>query len=166
VSGPPKSPTTALPSPIPVEILPELEQQLDRDFGVGTAAQLIEDFREWKQPGPSGWDDHWAFGKDANNRGSTCLFHVHMIPANNSSEEEKWLSNYEADPPRSRKSDRLLFYAYGGNRIGYLLMELVDDPGGHDVFTDKRRPTRVIWEGIARTWADLGKKPLNEGNVG
>jgi len=58
-----------------------------------------------------------------------------------------------------RTSDRYLFYTYGGARLGWLLLDLIDDPGAHLVWTLEYRAYRHTLEAWAEAFSDFGVLP-------
>ena len=107
-----------------VQLLPALAEQL---LNSGHAPQtLVEAFSDWKAAGE---DDHYLFARDALNRGSKWLRHVHIVPLNNVEALEHWDAAWSRY--RKRTSDRYLFYVDGGSLYGFLLLHIVDDPGAH-----------------------------------
>jgi hypothetical protein len=116
--------------------------------------QLASDFANW-QANPLG-EYSYYFGKDALNRGSSVLRHVHMIPLNDEAAIEKW--NYLYDRERQCTSDRYLFYV-NGEKYGHLLIAIIDDPNGHNVWepTPENRKMLRAWELIASDFLYFGK---------
>lgn len=87
---------------------------------------LKKNFADWNL---SGATDCTVFGKDAFNRGSTVLRHIHMRPMNDPVADSKWKTM--AKRGSTPTSDRYLFYANSGNG-NYLLIYIVNNPGAHD----------------------------------
>jgi len=75
-----------------------------------------------------------------------------MIPLNSPEALLKWDEAYEDYKPQT--SDRYLFYSDRG-RSHYLLVAIVDDPGGHAIW--KQRNLVKQWEEIADDFYNLGK---------
>lgn len=120
---------------------------------------LIAAFSDWKvnqaKFGPG--DERaeaYEFAKDAFNRGSKVCRHVHMVPIGDDGSLIEWNENWENY--RKRTSDRILFYA-NGDSYGYLLIQIVDDPGGHGVFSDKG--LLAYLEAVADAFVFHGKLP-------
>jgi mRNA interferase YafO len=91
------------------------------------SAILCRHFANWKQQGEY---SSYFFGKDGFNRNNTVLRHVHMLPLHDPQQKQRWDQAWRRDGRRT--SDRYLFYADGGARLGYLLIYIVGDPGAHD----------------------------------
>lgn len=117
--------------------------------------QLMVDFSEWKDHDP---DEHYLFGKDGFNAGSNNLRHVHIVPLFVATDQEKWDHAWESRHGR-RTSDRYLFYADGGKREGFLLIDILDDPGAHTIWMPAYRGTRQFWEDIAEQFIVFGTVP-------
>ena len=94
-------------------------------------ATLITDFSEWK----SGDEfEHPIFCHDQVENG---LHHVHMVPLNKIEDLKKWDAQMVKKHTRhKRRSDRYLLFADGG-RFGYLLIQILDDPGAHALWKNK-----------------------------
>jgi hypothetical protein len=102
--------------------------QLAASAGIDVA-QLKIDFQNYK----SGKEyDHEFFGKDSLCINSTVLHHVHIIPTD-LVEFNRWIFNFEHY--RKCTSDRFLYYSCGPG--GYLLIDIVNDPGGHASLKNK-----------------------------
>jgi hypothetical protein len=118
---------------------------------------LIENFDAWKSD--TTHPDTFVFGKDGLNRNSDFLRHVHMVPVNDVAAFDKWVFCYENG--RQLVSDRYLFYANGGRAYGYLLIALLDDPGGHGIWapTAANRALLREWEEMADNFFHFGTIP-------
>jgi len=108
----------------PVHVSSALRQKLD--IVPGAADALAAEFALWKSGGE---DDHYDFGKDGLGLRSKVLYHVHMVPIHVEGAQEAWNKAWARHGKRT--SDRYLFYAYGGPRLGWLLLDVIDDPGAH-----------------------------------
>jgi hypothetical protein len=73
-----------------------------------------------------------------------------MIPTN-LNDQKLWIQSFYKN--RKRTSDRFLFYTKGF--AGYLLIAIVQDPGGHAVLNQKE--TILVWDQIAKYFAIYGK---------
>ena len=131
-----------------------LADALIAKIGATAHNQLLKDFRAWVDLGPQGEDEHPVFGKDGKNRDSNVLWHVHIIPLDTAAQAQ-WEDDFENF--RKRTSDRLLFYAYDGDRIGYLLIDVIDDPNGHEIFAPKNDQLRAEWQAKAEKFTTFGK---------
>jgi hypothetical protein len=130
-----------------------LEQTL---LSAGDSPQtLINLFTDWKS-GPE--DGSYHFGKDAFNRDSRLLRHVHMIPVGVPGDLAKWDAAWGRESKRT--SDRFLFYADGGRPYGFLLIFIVNDPGAHG-FLDDRANKALLgkFEQIADDFVHFGTVP-------
>lgn len=114
--------------------------------------QLLQDFSSWKDS--SDPDSCYIFGKDAFNMNSTRLRHVHMVPLFSNDDQEKW--NLAWRRFSRRTSDRYLFYADGGVREGYLLIDILDDPGAHTIWSPANKQILSNWEEIAEKFIIYG----------
>ena len=120
----------------------------------GAADALATEFAIWKSGHE---DDHYDFGKDGLGIRSKVLYHVHMVPKNVVEAEEAWDKAWERYGKRT--SDRYLFYAYGGPRLGWLLLDVIDDPGAHLAWEDEFREYRQQLETWAQAFTDFGTLP-------
>jgi len=113
-----------------VHVTSQLQAQL---MAVGPHAQslLIQKFVEWKN-GPE--DGHYWFSQNKLGDDGR-LFHVHLIPSNESEARQQWDRLWRRPPvrPWRRRSDRYLLYA-DGKRHGYLLIALLEDPDAHNLW--------------------------------
>lgn len=146
-----------------VRVSPLLEGML-RDAGLDPSA-LMASFSDWQDlrqqaerrhgdpDHPDG--DHYEFGKDAFNRGSRVGRHVHLVPIATPGDIEVWNRAWRRGGRRT--SDRLLFYAAGGVAHGFLLLLIVDDPGGHAVFAERDLMSRL--EAWADAFVAFGRMP-------
>lgn len=136
----------------PVCVAPALRDKLD--IIPGAADTLAQEFAAWKAGGE---DDHYDFGKDGLGINSKVLCHVHMVPKNVRGAQDAWDKAWARYGRRT--SDRYLFYAYGGPRLGWLLLDVIDDPGAHKVWEDEQRDYRLQLEAWAQAFVDFGKVP-------
>jgi hypothetical protein len=120
----------------------------------GAVDALVEEFAAWKS---SGEDDHYDFGKDGLGLGTKVLFHVHMVPLNVPEDHERWDKAWKRHGRRT--SDRYLFHAFGGARLGWLLLDIVDDPGAHKVWDPEHRAVRAQLEAWAEAFTATGRLP-------
>jgi hypothetical protein len=116
---------------------PRLHREL-LSFGSTVPEAFTQRFLEWKSGGE---DESYYFGKDALNRNSKWLRHVHMVPIASPDSLEQWDKNWQRS--RARKSDRYLFYSDGGP-FGYLLLGVVNDPSAHQFLAGSRSSDRVV----------------------
>jgi len=135
-----------------VKLTSELTEKLT-DSGLAPH-QLASDFGIWHAD-PTGPYAYY-FGKDALNRGSSVLRHVHMIPHKDEKAVEKW--DYLYDNDRQCTSDRYLFYV-DGEKYGHLLIAIIDNPKGHKIWepTPSNRKMLAAWESIASDFLYFGK---------
>jgi Toxin YafO, type II toxin-antitoxin system len=130
-----------------------LESSLNRHDGL-TPQALINYFSEWKQ---SPTTEDYYFGKDAFNRGSKVLRHVHLPPKSSSDGIARWQTCWRQQ--RNRTSDRHLFYVDRG-LDRYLLIFIVDDPGAHELLahpTPEQKALLTEFERIASEFYYFGK---------
>lgn len=133
------------------KITQALKSKLDGNFGVGAGDAFCDEFVSWRKSGV-----HVAFGKDSSYRkplvdGEERLMHVHLIPSVNQGDHDLWMKRWRLKRPAShRTSDHILVYV--ADDFGdYLLIEILEEPGGHSV-ADMRTPENVaIMEGFAAT---------------
>jgi Toxin YafO, type II toxin-antitoxin system len=130
-----------------------LESSLNANDGL-TPQALINYFTEWKQ---SPATEDYYFGKDAFNRGSSVLRHVHLPPKSSSDGIAVWQTCWRRQ--RNRTSDRHLFYVDRG--LGrYLLIFIFDDPGAHEFLanpTNEQKALLTELERIANDFYYFGK---------
>lgn len=95
---------------------------------------LVKAFTWWKQD-PSREFESPFFGKDSalirpSVGGCTYMLrHCHVVPLHNAAEKRRWAIEHKR---RSRKtSDRVLIYVE--HRDQYLLIDVIDDPGAHEI---------------------------------
>jgi hypothetical protein len=136
----------------PVHVASALREKLD--IIAGAADALAAEFALWKSGGE---DDHYDFGKDGLDLRSKVLYHVHLVPKNVPEAQDAWDKAWERYGKRT--SDRYLFYAYGGQRLGWLLLDVIDDPGAHEVWEDAFREYRQQLEAWAQDFTDFGTLP-------
>jgi hypothetical protein len=136
-----------------VRLTGNLESSLNANDGL-TPQALISYFAEWKQ---SPATEDYFFGKDAFNRGSSVLRHVHLPPRSNADEIPRWQTCWRRRS--NRTSDRHLFYVDRG--LGrYLLIFIVDDPGAHEFLanpTSEQKALLTEFERIANNFYYFGK---------
>ena len=121
-----------------------------------SSAQLLEDFLEWKSSDEE--DSSYFFAKDGLNRGSKHLAHAHILPTV-SADRAAWDFAYERF--RKRTSDRYLFYVDGGFSYGYLLLDIVADPGAHAVWDTHPNNMKAL-EAAAEAFFFHGSVPERE----
>ena len=135
-----------------VRLTGNLESSLNANDGL-TPQALISYFAEWKQ---SPATEDYFFGKDAFNRGSSVLRHVHLPPKSSADEIARWQTCWRRR--RNRTSDRHLFYVDRG--LGrYLLIFIVDDPGAHEFLanpTSEQKALLTEFERIANDFYYFG----------
>ena len=86
------------------------------------------------------------------------LRHVHMFPSQRS-DLDRWTEKYNSRGLRkTRTSDRYLLYAHE-ERHGYLIIDVLDDPGAHDLWK-QRRTNLKGYEQTAWEFAVNGTKNL------
>lgn len=125
---------TGRKSLVKVAVAPALQEKL---LSQGLDPQvLLEDFKLWKSGDDE--DDSYIFARDGLNRNSKYLAHAHMLPTLEDA-LNSW--NFAWTKHRKRTSDRYLFYVDGGLVYGYLLLDIVDDPGAHNVW--KNEPSKM-----------------------
>ncbi|NHZ60913.1 hypothetical protein [Massilia genomosp. 1] len=122
--------------------------------------RLVDAFEKWKSD-PDGRQT-LVFGRDIANTGSRYVRHVHMIPVNLVDDLAVWKNIYAKNKKfksnRPQLSDRYLIYADGG-RYGYLIIDMINDPGAHEIWTARFKRVRDEWEEIASDFVCLGKIP-------
>lgn len=135
-----------------VKVSSELSSRL---AAIGPTAEqtLIKDFTAWK----SGKDEfgHYFFSRDKVEKG---LRHVHIVPKNNSVDLATWNRLWKARRPHLRRSDRYLLYAHD-NTHGYLLIQIIDDPGAHNLWQPKNRAVLERYEIVADNFCFNGTVP-------
>lgn len=103
-----------------------------------------------------------VFGRDVANIGSQYVRHAHMIPINDANNLALWkkihAKNQKYNRHQHQLSDRYLIYANGG-RYGYLIMDIINDPGAHQIWASRFKAVRDRWEEIASDFVCLGKLP-------
>jgi hypothetical protein len=101
----------------------------------------IEDIREEFSNYTSGDRlNHPWFCHDVGADPGEYLCHVHLIPTDPENERQ-WLADFEHSYRyKNRTSDRYVLYACDP-RHGYLIIDILDDPGAHDVW--KARYTKL-----------------------
>lgn len=96
---------------------------------------FIEQFRNWKESGLAGEDNHYLFGKDSAYATPLVdgqkyqLLHVHLVPIINLAQRSKWDVNWQRGSRRT--SDRVLVYAK--DRESYLLIAILPEPTAHQI---------------------------------
>ena len=84
------------------------------------------------------------------------LHHVHMIPNGEKSRAE-WMEKWRArGRQKGRRRDRYLLNAYAPHH-GHLIIDVLDDPGAHDLWK-QRRTTLAGYEEVAWDFAANGTK--------
>lgn len=85
-----------------------------------------------------------------------------MIPMNNAGNLASWKKIYAKNKKynsyQPQLSDRYLIYADGG-RHGYLIIDLINDPGAHQIWNARFKGIREHWEEVASDFVCLGKLP-------
>ncbi len=148
----------SLPTVLKAQLSPRLHREL-LSFGITAPQVFIERFLEWKDGGE---DSSYFFGKDALNRSSKWLRHVHMVPIASPDTLEQWNNNWQKY--RARRSDRYLFYSDGGS-FGYLLLGIVNDPGAHQFLSEPNQDDRLVllaMEKQADAFFHFGKLPSDD----
>lgn len=104
------------------------------DFENHALTALIELIREEFSAYKSGGEfDHEWFCHEVGPDPGKFLRHVHFIPTNPADEAE-WLTDFQDKHKyRRRTSDRYVLYAHDA-RHGYLIIDILDDPGAHDLW--------------------------------
>ncbi|MDQ1815019.1 hypothetical protein RBA41_17050 [Massilia sp. CCM 9210] len=69
----------------------------------------------------------------------------------------RWKENFRKK--RGNKSDRYLFYVDGGPAYGFLLLAIIDDPGGHAIWDKSNEDLRKIWDKMAERFHSQGIVP-------
>ena len=87
--------------------------------------------------------------------GTKVLYHVHMVPRNVPGAQQQWDQDWRRYGRRT--SDRYLFYANSGSGRDYLLIDLVDDPGAHQVWDAAYAEYRKELEKTADDFVYFGK---------
>lgn len=118
--------------------------------------QLVSDFKAWKLKG-GGDDDHKIFARDGGNRDEPAVRHVHLMPTSNRKERIKWINAYQNYSKRT--SDIYLIYADGTPTYGYLLIDVLHDPGAHGIWKSSYKSTRSIWQVMADEFKFNGNVP-------
>ena len=123
-------------------------------------ADLLADFKYWK--GSARGHQTEVFGRDVLNNGSKYLRHVHMVPKSSDVKFQAWKQiydhNQEHNGSRDQLSDRYLFYVFD-NQYGFLLLHVINDPGGHTIWEPRYRSVLKNWEEIAEDFVNLGALP-------
>jgi hypothetical protein len=151
------------------------DPQLARKIGsLEDLQELAALVREWKvidDLGRIATQDHWFFGRDKPNRpvsGNTVsfAFHVHLQPVDpvaRAAWDEQ--ADDERSTPYERTSDRVAVYSlkHADPSAGLLLLDIVGDPGGHDIF-DRENPVYArllrVWDRVADRHQDVGLSAL------
>jgi hypothetical protein len=115
-------------------------------------ALLQAKFTEWKSSEP---DEHYWFSREV--IGDFGLLHVHMIPQNEPERRKQWESDWKNY--RKRRSDRYLIFANGGPRLGYLLIDLIEDPGAHLLWERSQKSKLSALERLADNFIHGGLVP-------
>jgi hypothetical protein len=122
--------------------------------------RLVHEFEKWK--GDPDGRQTIIFGRDVANTGSRYVRHAHMIPMNDADNLALWKKIYAKNKKynsyQPQLSDRYLIYANGG-RYGYLMMDIINDPGAHRIWTARFKAVRDHWEEVATDFVCLGKLP-------
>ncbi|NHZ36019.1 type II toxin-antitoxin system YafO family toxin [Massilia rubra] len=124
----------------------------------GFTEEIVETIRDEFQYYKSGNEfDHEWFCHDRGADPGSYLSHVHLIPSN-PEDEATWLADFEnKHKRRHRSSDRYVLYA-SDPRHGYLIIDILDDPGAHEVW--KQRRTKLAGYELAATdFCTFGPKP-------
>lgn len=148
----------SLPTVLKAQLSPRLHREL-LSIGLAVPQVFVARFLEWKSGDE---DSSYYFGKDAFNRNSKWLRHVHMVPIASPDALEQWDKNWQRS--RARKSDRYLFYSDGGS-FGYLLLGVVNDPGAHQFLAEPDSSDRLVlleMEKQADAFYHFGKLPNDE----
>ncbi|RYE68581.1 MAG: hypothetical protein EOO81_09275 [Oxalobacteraceae bacterium] len=109
-------------------------------------------FADWKALGPDGEDAAYDFGKDGYYSaplvdGNRVLRHVHLVPENDLDALARWNRDWERYSRRS--SDTALVYAQD-QLYGCLLIQVLWEPGAHEVSLMKTQQHRELMNGFAQ----------------
>lgn len=97
---------------------------------------------------------HKLFCHDIGSDPRCYLRHVHFIPTDPES-QKVWIDLYRDRFKRKRRtSDRYVLYAQDKN-YGFLLIDILDDPGAHDLWM-QRRTKLAGYEKIASDFCTFG----------
>jgi hypothetical protein len=161
------SPAQLVAAVLRVHVDPELAKKIGSLEDLQELAALV---REWKvvdDLGRIATQDHWFFGRDKPNRpvsgnAVSFAFHVHLQPFEPVA-RAAWdqQADDERSTPYERTSDRVAVYSlkHAEPSAGLLLLDIVGDPGGHDIFD---RGNRVyarllrVWDRVADRHQDVG----------
>jgi len=84
------------------------------------------------------------------------LRHVHFIPTD-AAAEAKWLEDFaDKHKKKRRTSDRYVLYA-SDPKHGYLIIDMLDDPGAHDLWKN-RRTKLANYDNAATDFCTYGPK--------
>jgi hypothetical protein len=84
------------------------------------------------------------------------VWHVHLMPKLGTKNREEWQDAWEERG--NRTSGAYLVYTDGGS-YGFLLIDVINDPKGHDVWDPEYKHTRELWQFIADAFNDQGLIP-------
>nr|CBA26550.1 hypothetical protein Csp_E36380 [Curvibacter putative symbiont of Hydra magnipapillata] len=113
---------------------------------------LITRFKEWKLGGEYG--SYW-FGQT---KTENDLTHTHMAPVTPGETKDKWDYFWSQRQPHRRRSDCYVLYAYEKNH-GYLLIDVIFDPGAHDLWKPEAKQQLLNYEIVADNFVFAGTVP-------
>lgn len=109
---------------------------------------LVAQFTAWA--GGDEFQQYWFSNKKIGD--DRYLYHVHLIPQNEPDKRQKWDSLRKKPRQRHRRrSDRYLLYSANG-RGDYLLVDILDDPGAHLLWTPGYKQTLQDYATVAENF--------------
>ena len=115
---------------------------------------LIERFSFWKE---NGQDSSYWFGRDQTDP-ATQLSHAHMAPVTPGADKDGWDEAWSKRQHGKRKSDGYVLYTHH-SRYGYLLIDVLFDPGAHDLWIPSHKQQLIGYETVADNFQFNGSTP-------
>lgn len=143
---------------IRVRVHRTLQEKLAQPGSALSKELLAQRFREWIDAGGDDRCSKWFATTKIDPQ--TQVSHVHMAPVQPCTDTDNWFELWDlGDPAKTAKpkpyrrsertSDCYLMYAFGGDRHGYLLIDVLFDPGAHDLWsTDDGKELQDIYAEI------------------
>lgn len=132
----------------------QITSQLALKLGNGplSATLLITRFSEWKRGDE--YASYW-FGQTKTENGLT---HSHMAPFSPGQDMETWNLFWDKRQPHRRRSDCYVLYAFDPIH-GYLLIDVLFDPGAHALWKPAAKQQLNDYESVADNFIFAGIVP-------
>lgn len=115
---------------------------------------LIRRFSDWKDQGE---DSSYWFGQDKTDP-KTELSHAHMAPVTSGPPKDEWDSFWRKKQVWRRRSDCYVLYVHH-KRLGYLLIDVLFDPGAHSLWMPASKQLLENYEIVADNFLFNGTVP-------